>query len=340
MCAGDPLDEFMKHSMWIPDMNFFTYDMNKLGKQVDSIGLLKDAIGQYQIVVDPKTLQHTDSRKEELFLLSGITKHPYKVNLQQMNENMALEYLFRGKIQKLTTSIQQTLQVMRSCELLQWRIAAMSVDDLKLQVLDSSSWLNDFKCHAEVFRQQRASDNWISSLNGSTMVSQFLSLSTFRIDADLSYMNQILIRLNQCCSMTHAMNVPGAYGQTLRISDVAGLVQVLKDSENGKYKETETYLYDPKFAGSGVDTALQHAGQQNVAHVAHNSKSNDLKALSEECADHSLRNVSKMSFVTIMGSGILVNTSGHIMPHCKLFQRELGLNCHWTEFGKEGGELN
>ena len=59
---------------------------------------------------------------------------------------------------------------------------------------------------------------------------------------------------------------------------MAATVQVLKESENGKGKETDTYLYDPKFAGAGVDTAVQHAGQQNVAHLAHNSKSNELKS--------------------------------------------------------------
>ena len=105
------------------------------------------------------------------------------------------------------------------------------------QMLDSDLWLNDYKCHAENLRQQRTSGNWVSTLNASTCISQFQSLCNFRIDADLSYMNQILLKLNQCCCMSHTMNVPGVYGQTLRISDMAATAQVLKESENGKGKE-------------------------------------------------------------------------------------------------------
>ena len=72
------------------------------------------------------------------------------------------------------------------------------------------------------------------------LLSHFWSLSTTRIDVDLSYMNQLLMLLDRACMITHCMNTPGAYGQTLRVMDMAGTVNVLKEPEQKNHlRQTE-----------------------------------------------------------------------------------------------------
>ena len=61
----------------------------------------------------------------------GKEKHPLRSTLALIAENTHIEVLYRARVLKINSAINQSLQVMRSCELLQFRIAAMSVEDLK-----------------------------------------------------------------------------------------------------------------------------------------------------------------------------------------------------------------
>ena len=49
----DPLDDFMNTESWIPDVDWLTLKMHKI-KQVDAVQWLKDAIGEYQLVLNTK----------------------------------------------------------------------------------------------------------------------------------------------------------------------------------------------------------------------------------------------------------------------------------------------
>ena len=126
----DPLDEFMASDTWIPDVEWLSKEMHQI-KQVDAVQWLKDAIGEYQLVLNTKRLQQTDTRRAELFRLVGKEKHPLRGMLALIAENTHIEVLYHARILKINSAINQSLQVMRSCELLQFRIAAMSVEDLK-----------------------------------------------------------------------------------------------------------------------------------------------------------------------------------------------------------------
>lgn len=336
----DPLDEFMASDTWIPDVEWLSKEMHQI-KQVDAVQWLKDAIGEYQLVLNTKRLQQTDTRRAELFRLVGKEKHPLRGMLALIAENTHIEVLYRARILKINSAINQSLQVMRSCELLQFRIAAMSVEDLKKQAAVADNWVKDFAPQRTWEKQLLSSDAHLDVLSEEILLAHFWSLSTTRIDVDLSYMNQLLMLLDRACMITHCMNTPGAYGQTLRVMDMAGTVNVLKEPEQKNHlRQTELYMYDPKFAGAGLDQTKGNKGQQENAHLNFNTQTPGLQKEAINNCDHSMRNVSKLSYTTLMGSGVLMNGEGVILNHQRAHQTELGLCCYWSEFGKEGSEAH
>jgi hypothetical protein len=226
----DPLDEFMDSETWIPDVEWLAKEMHQI-KQVDAVQWLKDAIGEYQLVLNTKRLQQTDTRRAELFRLVGKENHPLRSMLALIADNTHIEVMYRARILKISSAINQRLQVMRSCELLQFRIAAMSVEDLKKQVAVADNWVKDFAPQRTLEKQLLSSDAHLDALSEDMFLAHFWSLSTTRIDVDLSYMNQLIMLLDRACMITHCMNTPGAYGQTLRVMDMAGTVNVLKEPE-------------------------------------------------------------------------------------------------------------
>lgn len=335
----DPLDEFMASPAWVPDVDWLAREMHKI-KQVDAVQWLKDAIGQYQLVMNIKRLHQTDSRRAELFRLVGKEKHPLRGTLAQITENSNIDLLYRARLLKINSAINQSLQVMRSCELLQFRMAAMSAEDLKKQATVADAWVKDFAPQNSLEKQLLASESCLDVLSGDILLAHFWALSTTRIDVDLSYMNQLLMVLDRACMMTHCMNTPGAYGQTLRVMDMAGTVNVLREPEKNNFNKSELYMYDPKYAGAGLDQTKGNKGQQENAHLNFNTQTPALQKEAINNCDHSLRNVSKLSYTTLMGSGVLMNGEGVIMAHQRTHQTELGLCCYWSEFGKEGSEAH
>lgn len=340
-CAEqDPLDEFMASDVWIPDVEWLAKEMHKI-KQVDAVQWLKDAIGEYQLVLNTKRLQQTDTRRAELFRLVGKEKHPLRATLAHIAENAHIEVIMRAQVLKINSAINQNLQVMRSCELLQFRMAAMSVEDLKKQSAVADKWLADFTPQHNLEHNVLVGDACAELLAPEMLLAHFWALSAARIDVDLSYMNQLLMLLDRACMITHCMNTPGAYGQTLRVMDMAGTVNVLKEPEQKNHmRQTELYMYDPKFAGAGLDQTKGNKGQQENAHLNFNCLTPALQKEAVNNCDHSMRNVSKLSYTTLMGSGVLMNGEGVILGHQRAHQTELGLCCYWSEFGKEGAEAS
>ena len=270
----------------------------------------------------------------------GKEKHPLRGTLALISENSNIDIMYHARMLKVSSAINQSLQVMLSCELLQFRIAAMSVEDLKKQATVAEAWITDFAPQKSLEDQLRSSELSPDVLCGEMLLAHFWSLSTTRIDVDLSYMNQLLMILDRACMMTHCMNTPGAYGQTLRVMDMAGTVNVLREPEKNNFKQTELYMYDPKFAGTCLDQTKGNKGQQENAHLNFNTQTPALQKEAINNCNHSLRNVSKLSCTTLMGSGVLMNGEGVIMSHQRTHQMELGLCCYWSEFGKEGAEAH
>ena len=60
-----------------------------------------------------------------------------------------------------------------------------------------------------------------------------------RLDADLCYMNQLVMWNFICCTMAHNENRRGAYGMSMRIIDMAGTVDLLKEADG---KTTNQHL--------------------------------------------------------------------------------------------------
>jgi hypothetical protein len=139
--------------------------------------------------------------------------------------------------------------------------------------------------------------------------------------------------------MAHNMNTPGAYGMTLRIGDVACSVNVLKESNDSKSKLTTVWLYDPKHPGMGIDQCTGNLGQQCNAAMIHISMTKEHRDMAPLAVDTSLRNVSKMSFATFQGSGVLINASGEMIETNSDFVRKYGKTCYFTEYGNQAEDI-
>ena len=80
-------------------------------------------------------------------------------------------------------------------------------------------------------------------------------------------MNHMVVNLKRFCTFTHAMNTPRAYGQTVRLMDMAGTTTVLKEvgTDVNKNKQTVEALVDYKSSGTGADQTEDHVGMQEIA---------------------------------------------------------------------------
>lgn len=339
----DPLDEFFETEDYIPSVEWLKTEMGKIGRQVDAIQWLKDAIGEYQI--HTRAIMQVDTRRVELSRMAGTETHPVHDAVKWIEDKSDLQYISRMKMQKLSTTLNLNMQIMRTCELEQFQCAAMLIDDLKKQNGVAGLWIEDFetlRAYEQAIMNEHSDDSkCISLLNNSTLFAKMASLATKRIDGQVSYCNQMLIELERCCVMTHCMNTPGAYGQTLRVMDMAGTVRVLKASDSKSHgRVSETYLYDAKFAGAGLDQSKNFAGTLMNAHLSFNAINLALIRFREGNTDESHQMVSKMSFCTLMGCGFWINSDGKILSHNYSVDTKLGRCCFWSEFGKEGSDQN
>jgi hypothetical protein len=102
-------------------------------------------------------------------------------------------------------------------------------------------------------------------LNLSTKPSIFFNASMLRLNSDLSYMNQLFMWNFISCTMAHNENRRGAYGMTMRVMDMAGTVDVLKEVENKAVKTTAVVKVTEKSPGAGADTTISFVMQMLVS---------------------------------------------------------------------------
>ena len=331
----DPLDEIFCHSAIVPDLRWMVEQMPKMDTIGESVVLLREMIGDEVLVTAREEAGH-NARVREILQLAGKERNPLRERIHNIEENTKLEFLFRVKMNKIHASIKHTLQVMRASELVQWRIAALGVSDLQKQ--DKSmqdKWQKDYAHVSEAFEDSLSWRDWLS-VGATTAI--FYTHSNKRIDSNLSFMNTMLQRLMMLCFMTHNMNTPGAYGMTLRVGDMACSVNIIKEIEVHNRKGTSVCLYDPKHPGMGIDQCTGNLGQQCNAGMIHLSLTKEHKDMASLAVDTSLRNVSKMSYATLQGSGVLVNCGGEIVNGNTDFTRKCGKCCYFTEYGKQADD--
>lgn len=333
--TSDPLDEIFCHSAIVPDLRWMVEQMPKMDTIGESVVLLREMIGDEVLVTAREEAGH-NARVREILQLAGKERNPLRERIHNIEENTKLEFLFRVKMNKILASIKHTLQIMRASELVQWRIAALGVSDLQKQ--DKSmqdKWQKDYAHVSEAFEDSLSWRDWLS-VGATTAI--FYTHSNKRIDSNLSFMNTMLQRLMMLCFMTHNMNTPGAYGMTLRVGDMACSVNIIKEMEVHNRKGTSVCLYDPKHPGMGIDQCTGNLGQQCNAGMIHLSLTKEHKDMASLAVDTSLRNVSKMSYATLQGSGVLVNCGGEIVNGNTDFTRKCGKCCYFTEYGKQADD--
>ena len=328
----DPLDDVFCQSGIVPDFKWMVEELPKIDILGESLVMLREMVGDE--VYSSKYEVTKNMRLREILLLTGAERNPLRDRLANIEDNTHLKYVVKMKMQKINAAIKRTLQIMRASEMKQWQIAAMGVSDLlKQDRMCSDKWKADYLSVTSAFNDVDM-DSWQNLLCPATYVAIFYSNAQNRINSDLSYMNTMLQKLLTLCFMAHNMNTPGAYGMTLRIGDVACSVNVLK--EDGKSNRTCVWLYDPKHPGMGIDQCTGNLAQQCNAAMIHLSLTKDHKDMANICVDTSLKNVSKMSYSTLQGCGVLVDAKGEIMSGVGSdFQSKCGKTCYFAEYGKQ-----
>lgn len=331
--SADPLDLMLEAPKWIPDIDWMNKILPNMDEHNDSVEWLKEMIGEY-VTARCKRNYNTDVRLLEIMQLVGKERNPVHKGIASIEDVCSVELLFRTKMQKINTSVKTALVQMHSSELLQWRIAAMNINDLKKQRFLRDKWTDDFRSMLTMTKNLQDSDEWMDLLCVSTLPSVFFNLSMARLNADLSYMNQLFMWNFICCTMAHNENRRGAYGMTMRVMDMAGTVDVLKEVDVKERRSTIVVKVTEKSPGAGADTSISFVMQMLVSSLTHISQTKEVKELAYTTKDTIHKNVSKMSYALLQGSGVMVNARGEIMGNNTTFQKELSNNAHFTELFK------
>jgi hypothetical protein len=342
MCdTHDPLDEVFCHSALVPDMKWMTEEMPKLDRAVDSMQVLRETIGDVVVIAHSKKQTGVNARLREIMLLTGKERSALRDKISNIEEHTHIKFLYKLKMNKITTAIKQTLQIMSSCELAMWRLAALGVRDLKRQSSSmQDKWREDYS-HTHNMCANLNTHSWEDLLCFSTAPSLFYTQSLTRIDSDLSYMNTFLQIIMRNSFMAFGMNTPGAYGMTLRIGDMAISTKILTEGDGkDRGKNTNVMVFDTKFPGMGIDQCTGNLFQQCNAAMIHISLTKEHREMAMLAVDCSMKTISKFSFSTLQGSGVLVNSSGEILPTCTDWQKKCGLLVLMSEWGKDNMDIS
>ena len=326
--GNDPLDVMLHRAKWIPDIEWMKTEMPKIDEQHESIQWLIENVGDYTHGSGSRTCS-TSMRLHEILLMVGKERNPVHKAIATVSESARLALLFRTVNHKVNTAIKNALLSMQTTELKQWNYAALSINDLKKQNNLKDRWIECYR-HVRAISLSMHVEDPFSLLCSSALTFSFLSDSFVRLDADVSYMNQILVWLLTLCTQAHVENRRGAYGMVLRIMDMAGSVDVLKKDE--RTGRTEVFKVTEKSPGAGADTTLQFFGGLFGAYVNHLCITPELKRHSQDMNDCVHKQVSRMSFSTLHGSGVQVNGKREIVGSS--FQKELSNIGHFTELFK------
>jgi hypothetical protein len=113
MCeTHDPLDEVFCHSMLVPDLKWMTEEMPKLDRAVDSMQVLKEAIGDVMLITHTKIQSGVNPRLREIMMLTGKERNLMRDKISSMDDSTHIKFLYKLKMNKITTAIKQTLQIM------------------------------------------------------------------------------------------------------------------------------------------------------------------------------------------------------------------------------------
>ncbi len=143
--GGDPLDFVYKHTQWIPDIDWMATVMPNLDEQNDNMQWLKEMIGNYVTTRHKNSFGVANARMAEIMALVGKERNPVHKGMASIEETMRVELIWRARLQKINTSMKNVMIQMHTSELLQWRIAALNIDDLNRQDQLKEKWLDYYK---------------------------------------------------------------------------------------------------------------------------------------------------------------------------------------------------
>jgi hypothetical protein len=101
-------------------------------------------------------------------------------------------------MQKINACIKNSLVQMHTSELVQWRLAAMNITDLKKQNKLVDKCLEDYHNMHVLQQNMQKIEDWCDLLTSPTTSSLFFNRSMSCLDVDISFMNQIFMWLFIC----------------------------------------------------------------------------------------------------------------------------------------------
>ena len=240
LLVPDPLDVVLHNSKWIPDVEWMKHTMPTLDEQHEGLQWLFEMIGDYALAASHTKLNSGSNRRLlDILSLVGKERNPVHKSVATVIDAARLGVLFRTWMQKINTSIKNSLVQMQGSELLAWKLSSLSVYDLKKQNNLKDKWTENFRHVYELQHNLHASDDWQSLLCAATWPSVLVCDTMERLDADLCYMNQLVMWIFICCTMAHNECRRGCYGMSMRIIDMAGTVDLLKEADG---KTTNQHL--------------------------------------------------------------------------------------------------
>ena len=164
----DPLDVFLSNDKWIPDIEWLKHVMPTIDEQHEGIQWLHEMIGEYTMGATGSRLQNTNPRMLEIQQLVGKEKNSMHKSVASVQESCSVPLLFRTVMQKINTSIKNALVQMQSCELQQWKLAVLCINDLKKQNNLIDKWAETYKPLHELEQNMQKSDvdAWAGAASG------------------------------------------------------------------------------------------------------------------------------------------------------------------------------
>ncbi len=91
--------------------------MPKLDRSVDSMQVLRETISDVVVIAHSKKQTGVNARLREIMLLTGKERSALRDKISNIEEHTHIKFLYKLKMNKITTAIKQTLQIMSLCEL-------------------------------------------------------------------------------------------------------------------------------------------------------------------------------------------------------------------------------
>lgn len=311
------------------DRDFLCMTKRLQGQLYDLREALTPLTGQERTATKLETLY-----EEELMMLLGKNQHPITGKMKSLSQTVALAEVVGVTRGAFRHALHETLEIMRTADLLQWKWAARVVLDLRSQ---GKRYAGDYLWDGQASWKRGA-----TAYDDGANVSRWLEEQRREADLRLSWMPHMLIEVinTGVMSMFSKTVTDAAYGQTLKIVNCGQAVRVLvtsRDSAGTFARDRRVELmYDKKDSSCGADMMHAKEAEMNVVYNIFCVDDLDIKQFyqSEEAKEVSTKHLTAGKATTWLGCGFKRDGDGHFSEGGGEWMRQVGLCGVTTETNK------